>query len=155
MDHLLLHSNLRLFKSISLLKSLRGFYFQELPMLEQSKTGLISWFFKQAENRLKNAISKSGTDYIVWSFCQQNFLDTKLFPRKCKWRKKCHKKLVQLSLFLRRHYLLFSHFYRFLHPVGTVQCVAMMKSFGFSSLVLQKQEWTKFIHFGMNLDTTQ
>ena len=50
------------------------------------------------------------------------------------------KKLVQLSLFLKRHYLLFSHFYRFLHPVGTVQCVAMMKSFGFGSFWCYKNK---------------
>ena len=138
MDHL--HFNLRLFKSISLFKSLRGFYFQELPMLEQPKTGLISRFFKQAENRLKMQFRKVALITLCEAFSNRIFWIQNCSQESVNGEKKCYKKLVQLSLFLKRHYLLFSHFYRFLHPVGTVQCVAMMKSFGFGSLVLRKQE---------------
>ena len=45
------HFNLRLFKSISLFKSLRGVLTQELHiyMLEQPKAGLISWFYQQGQ----------------------------------------------------------------------------------------------------------
>ena len=53
------HFNLRLFKSISLFKSLRGvfwLFFQELYMIEQLKTELISRFFPQAHIRLKNLL---------------------------------------------------------------------------------------------------